>query len=96
MAEFETEKRAKNNWCPRVRLMMFVDAKGQAWVLTNRGDLFESYGAEIGTVTSCLGSRCAAWVEGPDVEMIGSSEEKTDSLSGRIKLVPTGRCGLKR
>lgn len=103
MAEFETEKRARDNWCPNVQVAIYIDAKGVIWFITSRGTS-RTIENLTPSVTGCIASQCAAWVEGPDVEVTSKlaadklddpAEEKL-TASGRTRLVGTGKCGLKK
>ena len=95
MADFELENRGKKRWCPEVQVVIFIDGTGKVWAYTNRGDMTDALD-KTGPLTQCVGPRCGAWVEGPDQEMDAAAPDSTDAMTGRIKRIGTGRCGLKR
>jgi len=68
MTMMQTEKEAREKWCPMVRISAPADAEGRH--ATNRGVLLYD-----GDVICCIAAKCALWVRGgirlPDETGIG-------------------------
>lgn len=95
MAEFLTEKQIKKKWCPATRAAYIDSVSLKIISGVNRVPATDSGGQEIKINDRCIGSDCGAWEEGPDIEKTDGTTQGNTDPNGRIKLVNTGRCGLK-